>query len=64
MQNRPAPPRAWDYDWQPNPWGFGSASAIDHFSAPRDVVAELHAVVEEITGKPAVKPRARIGFLP
>lgn len=56
---------AWDdVYWTPTPWGFGQASGIDHFSAPRDVVAELRAVVEEVTGKPVETQRRRIGFLP
>lgn len=58
------PPVAWDYEWTPTPWGFGHAGGIDHFSAPRDIVAELHAVVAEVTGKPVEPVKRRIGFLP
>ena len=42
----------------------GTATTLPH-DADRDVVAELHAVIEEITGKPVEKQkRLRIGFLP
>lgn len=52
-----------EYVWAPMPWGFGTAGGIDSFAAPRDVVAELHSVVEEVTGKPVARPGRRIGFL-
>lgn len=54
----------WDDYWEPSPWGFGSAGAIDGYAPDRDIIGELHAVVEEITGKPVAKPKRRIGFLP
>jgi hypothetical protein len=57
-------PRAWDDDWTPTPWGFGQAGYLDQSTARRDVVAELHAVVEEVTGKRVERPVRRIGFLP
>ncbi len=50
--------------WVPPPWGFGSCSQIVDHEAPRDRVAELHAVVAEITGRPVkAMPRRRIGFV-
>jgi hypothetical protein len=51
-------------DWTPPPWGFGHASGLDQDAAERDVIADLHAVVEEITGKPVERCKPRIGFLP
>jgi hypothetical protein len=53
-----------DDEWTPTPWGTGQAHANDNFSPPRDIVAELHAVVAEVTGKPVESQRHRIGFLP
>ncbi|MDN7751753.1 hypothetical protein [Burkholderia gladioli] len=50
----------WDYDPR-TPWsiGTGHGSIEQH----RDVIDELHAVVQEVTGKPVAKPPARrIGF--
>jgi hypothetical protein len=54
----------WDDYWVPSPWGQGQAGAIDGYAPDRDVVQELRAVVEEITGKPVSQPKRRIGFLP
>lgn len=54
----------WDDYWEPSPWGFGSADAIDGYAPDRDVIQELHAVVEEVTGKPVRIAKRRIGFLP
>jgi len=51
-------------DYWEKPWGFGSASHLDQSAAQRDRVAELHAVVEEVTRKPVNRPSRRIGFLP
>lgn len=55
----------WDY-WHgyEAPYG-GSGMATTLPTEPeRDVVAELHAVVEEVTGKPVeAPPRPRMGFL-
>lgn len=43
---------------------IGTATPLP-IDAERDVIAELHAIVEEVTGKPLDrKPRPRIGFLP
>jgi hypothetical protein len=53
-----------DEYWEPPPWGFGQASGLDQSAAQQDVIADLHAVVEEITGKPVERRKARIGFLP
>ena len=53
-----------DDDWTPPPWGFGTVGGIDREAAARDLVAELYAVVEEITGRPVERRRPRIGFLP
>jgi hypothetical protein len=50
--------------WVASPWGSGQAGAIDGYAPDRDVVKELHAVVEEVTGKPVSKPKRRMGFLP
>lgn len=45
------------------PWSSGQATTLP-VAAPDDVVAKLHAVVEEVTRKPVVKPdRPRMGFL-
>jgi hypothetical protein len=51
-------------EWTPTPWSSGTAHAVDNYAAPRDIIAELHAVVEEVTGKPVTRPSRRIGFLP
>ncbi|KVN25613.1 hypothetical protein WJ63_15905 [Burkholderia pyrrocinia] len=50
--------------WEPTPWGFGQAGSLDQSAAQRDVIAELHGVVAEVTGKPVTPSRPRIGFLP
>ena len=43
----------------------GAAHSVSSEAPDRDVVAELRAVVEEVTGKPLPPPRARrMGFLP
>ncbi len=43
--------------------GMGTASTL-HSDEPRDKVAELRAVVAEVTGKPVDQPvRPRMGFL-
>jgi len=60
-------PSAWDDEqvsWTPPPWGTGSHHAIDAYAAPRDLIAEMHQVVLEVTGKPVKRPSKRIGFLP
>jgi len=60
-------PKQWDDDeigWQPVPWGFGQAGALDGYGKDRDAVCELHKVVEEVTGKPVAPKKQRIGFLP
>jgi hypothetical protein len=42
----------------------GAASTLP-YEEPRDLVAELHEVVKEITGQDVQRqPKARIGFLP
>lgn len=43
------------------PYWMGTATTLVHDAEPDDVIARLHAVVEEITGKPVerVKPRMR-----
>ena len=56
----------WDYwtdGYDPPSGGSGMATTlpIEHQD---DKVAALHAIVEEVTGKPvAVPPRPRIGFV-
>jgi len=46
------------------PYWMGTASTIQHDDEPRDVVAELRKVVEEVTGKPVSRPdKPRMGFL-
>lgn len=57
-------PHLEDEHWTPIPWGFGQAGYLDQSTAKRDVVAELHAVVAEVTGKPVEPAKRRIGFLP
>jgi hypothetical protein len=42
---------------------MGTASPTHHDEEPVDIVAELHKVVEEVTGKPVDKPKQRMGFL-
>lgn len=50
----------WNYDAR-TPWTTGTGyGSIEH---QPDVVDALHAVVEEVTGKPVVRPVSRpIGF--
>ncbi len=54
------------YDLEDTDWlahsGTGAAYAISG-DVDHDVVAALHAVVEEVTGRPVVRPARRIGFL-
>ncbi len=50
----------WNYDPRA-PWSIGTGHGS--IEQGRDAIDELHAVVEEVTGKPVVKPPARrIGF--
>jgi hypothetical protein len=51
----------WDY---PPPWGQGSAHNVSGEVPARDLIAELHATILEVTGKPVSAPTRRIGFLP
>ena len=53
----------WNYGYEPPQGGMGMASTCPD-SPERDLVAELHEVVTEVTGKPsAPKPKPRIGFV-
>lgn len=54
----------WDDYYEPTPWGFGSAHSISSDAPESDVIADLHKVVEEVTGKPVQKPEPRrMGFV-
>jgi len=51
------------YDDEVPPWGFGSLQTLTDTEPEYDVVAELHAVIEEVTGEPVESPAPRrIGF--
>ena len=56
----------WDYfmtGYEAPGGGMGTATTLP-VEEKRDLVAELHAVVEEVTGKPVDAPaRLRMGFL-
>jgi hypothetical protein len=61
-KQRPRPKAFDDYGEGP-PYHMGTASPTHHDEAPEDIVALLHAVVEEVTGKPVERPVKRMGFL-
>ncbi len=54
-----------DDDWLYGvPWGQGYASPTGVHDEPEDVIARLHQVVKEVTGKEVEqKPKPRMGFL-
>lgn len=51
-----------DYFYEMPPWGFGSTHSISSDPPERDIVTELHQVIEEVTGKPVIQPARKIGF--
>lgn len=56
----------WAENWTYEPGsiqGTGAAHSVSSEPPDHDPVADLHSVVEEITGKPVAKPARRIGFL-
>jgi hypothetical protein len=55
----------WDYwDGYEAPYGGSGMATTLPVEPERDCVAELRAVVEEVTGKPVeVPPKPRMGFL-
>ncbi len=57
------PPEWWEFANEPGQQfsGYASTLPVDHV---RDLVAELRAVVEEVTGSPVEDaPKRRIGFV-
>jgi hypothetical protein len=55
-----------EYDpqwWDMYTLGLGAAHTVSGEEPHRDIVAELHAVVEEVTGVPVTMVKARMGFV-
>jgi hypothetical protein len=47
--------------YEATPWMIGSCYQVS--GDPKfDVIEELYKVVEEVTGKPVLRPRNKIGF--
>jgi hypothetical protein len=47
--------------YEATPWMIGSCYQVSG-DPKSDVIEELYKVVEEVTGKPVLRPRNKIGF--
>lgn len=52
----------YDLNWPPSPGTIGSHHSISSEGPERDPVSELHEVVEEVTRKPVMRSKAKLGF--